>query len=83
MMRRAPCLKLSNGKEIRGTVSWEEYIEAYEQFLRLNAHETEYRFLSAERLAERGGFGYPALRKLLGRLPETWEPDVRTSRRTP
>lgn len=52
-----------------GTISWEEYLEAYVDYSR--------RFgkgQSAERLAERGGFSYNELVDHLRRPPKTWEP---------
>lgn len=52
-----------------GTISWEEHLLAYDgYFARFGGGQ------SAERLAERGGFGYGELREFLGREPTTWAP---------
>ena len=40
----------------------------------LQAHNRRHRGQSAERIAERGGFGYWEITELLGREPNTWEP---------
>lgn len=68
--RRAPVQgERHQGRTVpAGTVSWEEHVAAWEVYGK--------RFLngqSAERIAERGGFGYSELVELLGRDPETWE----------
>ena len=52
-----------------GTISWEEHLLAYEDYA-----ERYGRDQSAERLAERGGFGYDELVDHLGRAPATWRP---------
>ncbi len=52
-----------------GTIAWAEHLLAYA------AYAARYgRSQSAERLAERGGFGYGELLELLGHEPTTWEP---------
>ena len=52
-----------------GTIAWSEHLLAY------SAYSTRYGSdQSAERLAQRGGFGYDELILFLGREPETWEP---------
>lgn len=52
-----------------GTISWTEHLEAYE------AYAARYgRDQSAERLAERGGFGWTELVLFLGHEPRTWQP---------
>jgi hypothetical protein len=52
-----------------GTVSWEEHLAAWTQYaLRFGSSQ------SAERIAERGGFGYFELSALLGHEPKTWQP---------
>jgi hypothetical protein len=51
-----------------GTIAWEEHLEAW------NAYQAKYHAeQSAERIAERGGFGYSELQALLGRIPSTWK----------
>jgi hypothetical protein len=50
-----------------GTVSWSEHLEAYEAYaVRFGKSQ------SADRLAERGGFGYWEITDLLGHEPTTW-----------
>lgn len=52
-----------------GTISWEEHLLAW------SAYAGEFgTSQSAERMAERGGFGYGELRMYLGREPKTWAP---------
>lgn len=76
MPERVRCIRIQEWSgELGGTVSWEEYSAAHSIFLIRNRHKVTYQLLSAERLAELGGFGYAALEALLGRQPETWEPD--------
>lgn len=55
-----------------GTVTWEEHLEAYAAYAKRYGHQQ-----SAERLAERGGFGYYEISDLLGHEPKTWEPRSR------
>ena len=58
-----------------GTIAWSEHVEAW------IAYAARYgRGQSAERIAERGGFGYAELTEFLGREPTTWTP-ARESRR--
>ena len=52
-----------------GTISWGEHAEAYTEYAK--RHGTSQ---TAERIAERGGFGYSELVKLLGHSPKTWMP---------
>ena len=52
-----------------GTISWEEHEEAYRDYARRYGTSQ-----SAERLAERGGFGYDELVDHLKRAPTTWRP---------
>ena len=50
-----------------GTVAWWEHLEAY------TAYAARYgKSQSAERLAERAGFGYQEMTTLLGHEPTTW-----------
>lgn len=52
-----------------GTISWAEHELAW------SAYASKYgRDQSAQRINERGGFGYCELTKLLGHEPETWVP---------
>lgn len=68
---RAPVQRDQRGVGTRGpgTVSWGEHCEAW------SAYAAKYgREQSAERIAERGGFGFYELADLLGHEPKTWEP---------
>lgn len=72
--RRAPVQRQErefDGKPARGpgTISWAEYLEAYSDYSRRYGTQQ-----SAERLAERGGFGYLELVDHLGHEPKTWSP---------
>jgi len=52
-----------------GTISWAEHEQAWRKYAgRHGAGQ------SAERIAERGGFGYAELQLFLGHDPETWTP---------
>jgi len=52
-----------------GTIPWEEHVEVW------RAYAKEFgRGQSAERIVERGGFGYAEAESLLGRPLATWEP---------
>ncbi len=51
-----------------GTIAWAEHVEAWVAYNRMHKEQ------SAERLAERGGFGWYELVELLGHEPHTWEP---------
>ena len=55
-----------------GTIAWSEHVEAWQVYRRFWSSQT------AERIAERGGFGIEELAEQLGHLPMTWEPDTRT-----
>ena len=71
--RRAPVQgnhRLPRGTQGRapGTISWEEHLEAWRAYAR------EFPGQNAERIAERGGFGYGELVEYLKRPPTTWEP---------
>lgn len=52
-----------------GTITWEEHLLAWEGY-RKRYGSTQ----SAERIAQRGGFGYGELVLFLGSDPKTWEP---------
>lgn len=69
--RRAPVQAEweSDRKRVAGTITWEEHLEAYADYAKRYGTSQ-----SAERLAERGGFGYDELVDHLGHAPTTWEP---------
>lgn len=52
-----------------GTISWTEHEEAWGDYARQYGTQQ-----SAERMAERGGFGYGELLTHLGHEPKTWRP---------
>lgn len=52
-----------------GTVEWAEHVEAWSDYAKRYGRDQ-----SAERIAERGGFGYRELTDHLGHAPTTWEP---------
>jgi hypothetical protein len=49
-----------------GTVAWWEHLEAW------NKYQRKHKGQSAERIAERAGFGYQELTTLLGHEPTTY-----------
>ena len=49
-----------------GSITWDEHMEAWHEY------ERRYPGQSAERLAERGGFGHWELREFLGHEPTTF-----------
>lgn len=51
-----------------GLIDWEEFLEAYQEYIKKYGTSQ-----SAERIAERGGFGYYELVKFLKREPRTWK----------
>ena len=51
------------------TITWQEHCLAWEDYARRYG-----RGQSAERIAERGGFGYRELVDHLGHAPTSWEP---------
>jgi len=67
--RRAPVQasrKLGKGP---GSISWAEHLQTYA------GYSAQYGSgQSAERMAERGGFGYGELIMFLGHEPTTWDP---------
>lgn len=74
--RRAPVQRSRNGgtrhgvtygPHPEGTISWAEHEQAWA------VYGAQYR-QSAERIAERGGFGYGELVEFLKREPTTWVP---------
>ena len=52
-----------------GTVEWSEHVKAWETYAQHFGRNQD-----AERMAQRGGFGYVELCAFLGRPPETWRP---------
>lgn len=69
--RRAPVQSERNRPA--GTVLWEEHEKAW------RAYSVRYgKDQSAERIAERGGFGYDEITKLLKHPPLTWESHERS-----
>ncbi len=52
---------------VDGSITWEEHDRAWAAYAKLYGQSQ-----SAERIAERGGFGWYELVKLLGHEPETW-----------
>ncbi len=55
------------GYRAPGTITWAEHLEAFEVYAKRYGRDQ-----SAERLAERGGFGFGELTMLLGHEPTTW-----------
>lgn len=50
-----------------GTISWEDHLDAYAAYsLRYGSRQ------SAERIADRGGFGFEEFISLTGHAPKTW-----------
>lgn len=64
VVRRAPV----NGPP-GGTIAWPEHLRAWIAYARTYGTDQ-----SAERIAERGGFGVSELVTQLGHMPRTWEP---------
>lgn len=56
------------GERGGGTVAWAEHAEAWEVYAKRYGREQ-----SAERINERGGFGYNEIAMLLGHEPTTWD----------
>lgn len=50
-----------------GTVAWSEHLKAWQWYAKAGHGDQ-----SAERVVERGGFGWTELCCLLGRTPQTW-----------
>lgn len=69
--RKAPVQGEYKAKIPAGTIDWAEHEEVWEAYAkRFGTHQ------SAERIAERGGFGYSEIVKLLNKQPTTWAPHV-------
>ena len=67
--KRAPVQVSLAHQRGHGTIAWDEHLYAWSAYSsRFGSAQ------SAERIAERGGFGYGELVDLLGHDPETWEP---------
>ncbi|WP_136043312.1 MULTISPECIES: hypothetical protein [unclassified Microbacterium] len=67
--RRAP-LQATKDVGPAGTISWAEHLAVWEAYARRHG-----RAQSAERIAERGGFGQGEVQTLLGRTARTFDPD--------
>lgn len=67
--RRAPVQGDYRRKRPPGTVAWSEHLKAWRVYA--NRFGT---YQSAERIAERGGFGFDELIEFLGHAPNTWRP---------
>lgn len=70
--RRAPVQSdrfAPGGTRGPGTVTWAEHLLAWSGYAREHGSSQ-----TANRMAERGGFGYSELTRYLGREPETWAP---------
>jgi len=50
-----------------GTIAWDEHLAVWEAYAKRYG-----RSQSAERIAERGGFGFAEIVMLMGKPPETW-----------
>jgi hypothetical protein len=66
--RRAPVQARYGPTPIRrGSIAWSEHLKAYKAYSAAHGNSQ-----SAERIAERGGFGYNEIVTLLGAEPKTW-----------
>lgn len=67
---RGRCAHAPDAREHQGgTVAWDEHVEAWKDYAKRYGNDQ-----SAERLAQRGGFGYAEITDHLGHPPKTWEP---------
>ncbi len=64
--RRARFQSYEWGVRAHGTISWAEHLECY------TAYAVRHSGQSAERIDERGGFGWDEFVKLTGHEPESW-----------
>lgn len=67
--RRAPVQGTYGSFRGPGSIEWEEHLLAWTGYVAKYSGSQ-----SAERIAERGGFGYDELVAFLGREPTTWRP---------
>lgn len=67
--KRAPVQADRNVGVGPGSIAWSEHLEAWNRYAARYGTSQ-----SAERVAERGGFGYEELLIFLRRTPMTWEP---------
>lgn len=79
--RRAPVQgdhRIPRGEPGRepGTIAWAEHLEIFEAYAKRYGRDQ-----SAERIAERAGFGYREIVLFTGRPPTTWEPIAEERRR--
>jgi hypothetical protein len=67
--RRAPVQASRESGRSSGTITWAEHLSVW------TAYAAKYdERQSAERIAERGGFGYDEIIYLTGKPPTSWEP---------
>ncbi len=67
--RRAPVQSCRIANKPAGTIAWPEHVLAWERYRIREGYGCQ----SAERIAERCGFGYDELTNLLGHEPKTWK----------
>ena len=71
--RRAPVQEgdVGHGRDRKppGTITWAEHLEVFEVYAKRYGRDQ-----SAERIAERGGFGYDEIILFMGSPPKTWKP---------
>lgn len=67
--KRAPTQGSREYGKPEGTIAWPEHERAWSVYASRYGESQ-----SAERIAERGGFGYEELCELIGRAPSTWRP---------
>ena len=58
--------------QVPGSIAWSEHLEIWEVYAQKYG-----RSQSAERLAQRGGFGFYEIEFITGKLPKTWKPSPR------
>jgi hypothetical protein len=67
--RRAPVQRSAERRKGPGSIAWSEHLAAW------SVYDARWRSgQSAERIAERGGFGWTELITFLGHEPKTWQP---------
>ena len=65
--RRAP-VQAEKGKP-QGTIAWSEHVEIWTKYAAKYGNDQ-----TAERIAERHGFGYYEIARITGSEPKTWKP---------
>lgn len=68
--RRAPVQADREHRRGPGSIAWAEHLLAWSAYAAKHGAGQ-----SADRIAERSGFGFGELIMFLGREPETWRPD--------